>query len=274
VQTCVAAQVWQAPPLPPHADAPVPDWQRPSMSQHPGQFCALQPVATHTPPLFGPAGAHCEPVHASHACPPVPQTSSSVPPTHPLAEQHPAQLSGPHELAAHWPPPWAAGRHEVPVPHGAHSLPLSPHAVSLVPTSQTVPVQQPAHVPHGDGATQSPFESHVSPAGQLQGEVAWQAPPPSGCAAQTAGTPACVQSPHTTPPTPHAWSAVPATHAPFAQHPLHVDGLHCPPPSTSMKVVVPSKSDERPHPTAASAASVMSTNAIEKARAIMLPLEA
>jgi hypothetical protein len=147
---------------------------------------------------------------------------------------------------------------------------LSPHSVSLVPVAQTVPSQQPAHVPHGDGETQSPFESHVSPAGQVH-EVAWHAPPPSACAAHTAGTPNRVQSPHASPPTPHAWSVVPETHAPFAQHPAQVDGLHSLPASRSMYVVSPSKSDERPHPAATSARS---TNANENARAIMLPVEA
>jgi hypothetical protein len=142
---------------------------------------------------------------------------------------------------------------------------LSPHEVALVPTSQTVPLQHPAHAPQGDWLTQSPFASQVSPLGQLHGATTWHAPPPSGMEEHVACVLACVQSLHVAPPPPQAWSAVPATHAPFAQHPLQLDAPHAP-ESTSMIVVVPAKSDERPHAVPTSATSTISMARVARRR--------
>ena len=178
-QTSDAGQDAHASPPPPHAPALVPDWHRPFPSQHPGQFCGLHPVATQTPPFPGPAGAHCDPVHAWQACPPVPQAETSVPVVHPVEVQQPAQLFGPQDEAAHTPPPSEPGAQWSPAPHAAHEPPFAPHALSSVPARQAELTQHPAHWPHGDGERQAPvLGSQVSPGGQLQaGATATQVPP-------------------------------------------------------------------------------------------------
>jgi hypothetical protein len=237
-------------PPPPHADGLVPAWQSPFVSQQPGQFSALHPVATQRPPLFGPAGAHSEPVHASQAAPPVPQASRLVPTLQTPLEQHPAQLSGPQPVE-HCPPPGDAGMHVAPFTQLPQAAPRVPQNELDVPTSQTSPLQQPTQAPQGEGGMQSPLESHVYPAGQEHGGATWQTPPPSP-GAQTAGVPELAQSTHELPPAPQVSSAVPGWQTPFAQHPSHEPGPQGPassgPPSGPTIVVSPAKSDERPHP--------------------------
>jgi hypothetical protein len=157
----------------------------------------------------------------------------------------------------------------VPALHAWHWLPLAPHAVVLVPGSQTVSLQHPAHVPHGDSATHCPSASHVSPAGQSQDDTTAQTPPPaSGVAMHSAVGPNCVQSSHSEPAPPQDSSAVPSLHVPLMQHPLQLAGVHAPesePASSPKSVVAPSKRDDRPHPATAKAESAMS--AVNAARA-------
>ena len=233
-------------PPPPQAPTLVPDWQRPFLSQQPGQFCELHPVATQTPPLPGPAGAHCEPVHASHACPPVPHAVTSVPVVHPVALQQPAQFVPLHDELAQTPPPWAPEAQLSPFPHASHALPFAPHAESSVPAKQFALTQQPAHAPHDDGGMHAPVAgSHVSPAGQLhEGGIATHVPPAPASAFpplawHVAGMFARVQSAHSPPPPPHACIAVPGAHTPSAQQPVgQVEGLHSTPesPGTNVKL--------------------------------------
>jgi hypothetical protein len=207
----------------------------------------LHPVATQTPPLPGPAGAHCEPVHAWHACPPVPHAVTSVPVVHPVALQQPAQFVPLHDELAQTPPPSAPAVQLSPAPHAAHALPFEPHAESSVPAKQLELTQQPAHAPHEEGGMHAPvLGSHVSPAGQSHGggtatHVPPLAPPPPSSlpalAWHVAGMFARVQSAHSAPPPPHACIAVPGTHAPPAQHPVgQVEALQGAPPSPGTNV--------------------------------------
>jgi hypothetical protein len=216
--TCVEGQLWHAPPPPPHAEVAVPDWHRPLSSQHPVHVCGLQPVATQTPPLFGPAGAHCESLHAWQASPPVPQASRSVPTTHPSGPQHPEQLFGPQLIGAHAPPPPEAGTQLSPVEQTWHWAPRSPHASAVVPGRHSVLTQQPAHGPHvGGGVTQRPLSgSHFIPAGQRShfGGAASQLPPAQpGTGPGPPSGPMTVTSSPTRPDRPHAPIIASATSA-------------------------------------------------------------
>jgi hypothetical protein len=172
----------------------------------------------------------------------VPHAVTSVPVVQPVAVQQPAQFVPLHDELAQTPPPSAPAAQLSPAPHAAHALPFAPHAESSVPAKQLALTQQPEHAPHEEGGMHAPVPgSQVSPAGQLHtGGTATHVPPPPPpsspppppsspppLAWHVAGMFARVQSAHSAPPPPHAWSAVPGMHAPPAQHPVgQVEALH------------------------------------------------
>jgi hypothetical protein len=110
---------------------------------------------------------------------------------------------------------------------------------------------------------QSPFASHVYPAGQVHGGATWQIPPPPEAAAQTAGVPARVQSAQDAPAAPQVCASVPETHVPFAQQPAHVVGPQGGAAASSVtRVVSPAKSVERPHPASARKAHAKASHSV------------
>jgi hypothetical protein len=179
-----AAQLAQAPPPAPHADAAVPGWQAPAWSQQPlGQV-----AGSHVHALLRHAWP---PVHDVHALPPAPHAVVAEPGWQaPFASQQPlgqAAASHAHPAAAHsWPAAQAAQAapsvpqeaavcaaagthtppaqqpagqeapsqtqappaHSWPAPHDVHALPPAPQAVALCAAvgMHASPLQQPAQV--------------------------------------------------------------------------------------------------------------------------------
>jgi hypothetical protein len=121
--------VHATPPLP-HAVELLPVWQTPVESQQPvGHVDALHVVTLHAPPLqLSPTG------HDVQALPPVPHAVVLVPDSQkPRASQHPfGQVAGLHEGPLQTPAAQVS-----PGGHGKQAPPPVPHAMVVIPDSQT-----------------------------------------------------------------------------------------------------------------------------------------
>jgi hypothetical protein len=190
VQLCVEVQVAHAAPPVPQAWSVAPSSHTPLRQQPVGQFCELH-AARHCPPLQ----ERPEP-QVVHALPPLPQAAVAVPSSHTFPLQQPFGHVADVQLAFVTQRP---AEQACPPPQLEQVPPALPHADVEVPSSHTLPLQQPVgHVValQLDAVTQRPEE-------QL-------CPPP--------------QLVHEPPPLPHADVEVPSSHTLPLQQPLgHVD---------------------------------------------------
>jgi hypothetical protein len=185
----------------PHCVLRKPAWQTPVASQHPGQFCGVHVTfGTHLPPLHV---AFCC-VQSTHVTPLVPHALSCVPTAH----TSPAQQPLGHVAGLHF----GGGGPHVPFEQTSpsdvqswHVCPLTPHALSPLPTAQTFPEQQPVGQFCG---LQSVGGTHLPPGPHVR--------------------PLAAQFMHCAPLVPHALSPVPPKQRPPLQHPFgHVVASHC-----------------------------------------------
>jgi hypothetical protein len=88
----------------------------------------------------------CEVVHVMQASPLLPHADATVPATHPVSVQHPAQLTDVHPGATQAPPPSGSIAQASPSSaQSAHTAPALPHASACAPPTQIPSRQQPVH---------------------------------------------------------------------------------------------------------------------------------
>ena len=92
-------------------------------------------LAAQVPPAAGPIGKQVVPTHGAQLAPRVPHAAPSVPARHAAPEQQPAQLSGPHVVAATHPPSAQAE----PRGQATHAAPPLPHSRTPASSSHVFP---------------------------------------------------------------------------------------------------------------------------------------
>ena len=299
--------VHAAPPLPHSARVVAITQALPA--QQPAQFAGLHAGgAWHVRAFACPSGSQILPValQFAHAAPFVPHALASVPTTHVVPLQQPAQLPGPHAAV-----PW----HCPPVPDGpqawpvavqlTHAPPLFPHDVLSRPGRHWSPTQQPvqfvashlvvlharvapSHVrpsceqsvqvapllPHAVASL--PARQVATPLSKLQHPLGHSSGPQFALGrSQTRPfvtsqvvKPFAMQSEHARPADPHACVSEPTRQMPLlSQHPFgQLVGPHVPPSPPVLASNVSSSRLERPHPGARTTKKSDAKNASANAR--------